>query len=162
MKTVIWIMWWWEKVLEKDLKNAYEIWKFCAENNFVTLTWWRNVWVMNEWLKWAKENWWLTLGILPNDDKNSCSEFLDIPIFTNMRSWRNYLNVLSSDILIACWLELWTSTEISLWLKAWKKVILLWCFEEANVFYKKIWLGNIFIAENYNQAILEIKKILNI
>lgn len=155
-------MWWWEKVLEKDLKNAYEIWKFCAENNFVTLTWWRNVWVMNEWLKWAKENWWLTLWILPNDDKNSCSKYLDIPIFTNMRSWRNYLNALSSDILVICGIELWTSTEISLWLKSDKKVILLWCFEEANIFYKKIWWKNIYVVNNYNEAISEIKNILNI
>jgi uncharacterized protein (TIGR00725 family) len=146
-------MWWWEKASKNDLENSYQIWKFCAENNFVTLTGWRNVWVMNEWLRWAKENWWLTVWILPNDDKKTCSEYLDIPIFTNMRSWRNYINALSSDILVVCWIELWTSTEVSLWLKAWKKVILIWCFDEANIFYKKIWWNNIYISKNYNNAI---------
>jgi len=152
-------MWWWELSSKIDLKNAYELWKFSALNNFVTLTWWRNVWVMNEALKWAKENWWITVWILPNDNKNSCSKYLDIPIFTNMRSWRNYINALSSDVLIICWIELWTSSEISLWLKAWKKVILVWLYNEANIFYKKFWKNNVFIADNSNEAIKILKEI---
>lgn len=160
MKTIIWVMWWWETVLEVDKNNAYELWKHIAYKGYVTLTGWRNVWVMNEALKWAKEKGWITLWILPNDDKNSCSEYLDIPIFTNMRSWRNYINALTSDILVICWIETWTSSEISLWLKAWKNVILVWLYEEANIFYKKLAWNKIHIAKDYVEWIQMINDLI--
>lgn len=153
MKKIIWIMWPWKNATKIDLVNAYQIWKYCAQNNFVTLTWWRNEWVMNEALKWAKENGWLTLWILPTDEKETFSEFLDIPICTNMRSWRNYLNVLSSDIVVVCWIDHGTSSEISLAIKPWKKIILIWLYNEANDFYKKLAPNQIFIVQDYHQAI---------
>lgn len=153
-------MWGWESVLEVDKKNAYELWKYIGSKGYVTLTWWRNVWVMNEALKWAKENEGITLWILPNDDKNSCSEYLDIPVFTNMRSWRNYINALTSDLLIVCWIEIWTSSEVSLWLKAWKNIILVWLYEEANIFYKKLAWNQIYIAKDYKEGIKMINNLI--
>lgn len=158
MKKIIWIMWPWLGASEKDLKNAFEIWKFSALNWFVTLTWWRKDWVMNEALKWAKQNWWFTIWILPSDEKETFSEFLDIPIITNMRSWRNYINVLSSDIVVVCWIDHWTSSEISLAIKPWKKIILVWLYDEANVFYKKLAPNLVFISNDYNDAINILKR----
>ena len=67
MKTIIWVMWPGKNATEQDITNAYEIGKFSTEKNYVTLTGWRNEWFMNEALKWAKENWWLILWILPTD-----------------------------------------------------------------------------------------------
>lgn len=160
MKKIIWVMWWGENASEIDMKNAYEIWNYIAWRWFVTLTWWRNVWVMDRALKWAKENWWLTLWILWSSKESICSEYLDIPIFTNMKSGRNYINALTSNIIVACWVELWTSSEISLWLKSWKKVVIIWAIKEANDFYKLLWENQTYIASDYNEAINIINELI--
>ena len=44
----------------------------------------------------------LTIGILPTKDRAFISEAVDIPIITDMGSARNNINVLSSDVVIAC------------------------------------------------------------
>lgn len=153
MKTIIWIMWPWEKATDKDLKNAYEIWKYSALKWYITLTWWRNKWVMNEWLKGAKVNWWLTLWILPSDDRSQFSNYLDIPVITTMKSWRNFINVLTSDIVVVCWIDAGTSSEISLAIKPWKKIILVWLYKEANTFYTKLAPTQVFVVKDYIEAI---------
>lgn len=155
-------MWPWVEATKIDLKNAYEIWKFSALSSYITLTWWRKEWVMNEALRWAKENWWLTIWILPTDEKETFSDFLDIPICTNMRSWRNYINVLSSDIVVACWINHWTSSEISLAIKPWKKIVLVWLHKEANDFFLKLSPDQVFIAKDHIEAIKIIKDLLEI
>lgn len=147
--------------LETDLKNSYEIGKFIASQNWVTLTGGRNEGVMNEALRGAKENDGLTLGILPSDDKNTFSPYLDIPICTNMRSGRNYLNVLSSDIVVVCGIDHGTSSEVSLAIKPNKKIILVGLYEEANTFFKKLAPKQIFISKDYTEAIKIIKKELD-
>ncbi|MCT4617277.1 MAG: cytochrome [Candidatus Gracilibacteria bacterium] len=153
MKTIIGIMGGGEKASQIDKNNAYELGRYIASKGFVTLTGGRNIGVMNEALRGAKENSGITLGILPNDDKESFSEYLDIPVITNMRSGRNYINALSSDLLIICGVELGTSSEISLGLKAGKKVILVGLYKEANIFYKKLAPEQVYIANNYDEAI---------
>ena len=152
MKKIIWIMWPWNAT-QIDLQNAYEIGKFSALKWYITLTWWRNEWVMNEWLKWAKEKWGITLWILPNDDTTTFSQYLDIAVPTNMRSGRNYLNVLTSDIVVACWVDHGTSSEISLAIKPWKNIVLIGLYEEANIFFKKLAPNQVYIAKNSSDAI---------
>ena len=136
-----------------DLKNAYEIGAFCAKKGWVTLTGGRNKGVMNEALKGAKENNGLTIGVLPTDEKELFSDFLDIPIITNMSSGRNYINVLSSDIVIVCGIDSGTSSEISLAIKPGKKIILIGLYEEANTFYKKLAPEQILCVKNSKEAI---------
>ena len=140
------------KATMKDLKNAYNIGKFCAENNWVTLTGGRNKGVMNEALKGAKKGNGLTIGILPTDEKNKFSKFLDIAICTNMRSGRNYINVLSSDIVVACGIDPGTSSEISLAIKPKKNVILVGLNKEAKDFYKKLAPKQVYCVKNYIEA----------
>ena len=53
---------------EKDLINAYQIGKYCAENNYITLTGSLKKGIMNEALKGAKEHGGLIIGIMPTDD----------------------------------------------------------------------------------------------
>lgn len=161
MKTIVWIMWPWEKATDNDLENSYQIWKFCALQNYVTLTWWRNKWVMDSALKWAKENWWLTVWILPTNNESTFSKYIDIPIYTNMWSWRNYLNILSSNIVIACWVEAWTSSEISLAIKSQKNIILVWVSGEAKNFFNKIWWNYILLADSYVDCIKLLEDFLN-
>ncbi len=151
-KKIVGIMGPGSKATNKDLKNAYNIGKFCAEKDWVTLTGGINKGVMNEALKGAKENGGLTIGILPNDEKNNFSKFLDIAICTNMRSGRNYINVLSSDIVVACGLDSGTSSEISLAIKPKKKIILVGLTKEADNFFKKLAPEQIYCVNNYISA----------
>ena len=145
---------------EEDLENSYKIGKYCAENGYATLTGGLNKGVMNEALRGAQENGGLTIGILPIDDRSQFSEYIDIPIVTTMRSGRNYINILSSDIIVACGMEAGTSSEVSMAIKADKKVILVGAYEEANTFYKRLSNNQIYIAKDYKEAIKLIGGIL--
>ncbi len=158
VKTIVGIMGPGSNASSLDLNNAYEIGKFCASKGWITLTGGRNEGVMYEALRGAKENGGLTLGILPSDDKTTFSEYLDIPICTNMRSGRNYLNVLTSDLVVVCGIDHGTSSEVSLSIKPGKKVILVGLFEEANNFYEKLAPNQITIVKDYKEAIEKIKK----
>ncbi len=147
-------MWPGDWATEQDKKNAFEIGKYAAEHGYVVLTWWRNIWVMEAWLQWAKSANGTTVWILPNDDRSTFSEYVDIPIITNMRSGRNYMNVLSSDLVFACGMWAGTSSEVSLALQAGKNIILVWTSPEANAFFKQLNSEKILIAKDYTEALL--------
>lgn len=157
-KTIVGVMGPGEAATKADLQNAYEIGKFCASKGWVTLTGGRNQGVMNEALKGAKENSGLTVGILPTNDKITFSDYIDIPIITNMRSGRNYINALSCDIMVACNMGPGISSEVSYAIGAEKKVILLGVFEEATAFFKKLDAKRVFIAKDYKEAIAMLEK----
>jgi uncharacterized protein (TIGR00725 family) len=144
----------------KDLKNAYEIGKFCAENGYVTLTGGTKRGVMNEALRGAKEHGGLTVGITFTKDKAMFSKYIDIPIITTMGTGRNILNVWSSDVVVACGMRPGTSSEVSLAIKEGKKVILVGLFEEAIAFYEKLAPEQIYVVEDYNEAIRVIEEII--
>jgi uncharacterized protein (TIGR00725 family) len=110
---------------QKEINDAYELGKLIAEQNWVLLTGGRNAGVMNAASKGAKEANGLTVGILSSENKNGMSEFVDIPICTGMGSARNNINVLSSDVVIACGAGAGTTSEVMLALKAQKPLILL-------------------------------------
>ena len=76
------------------MQVVYEIGKNLAQKGYVVLTGGLNVGVQNEGLKGAKSEKGLTVGILPFNEPNKFSEYIDIPIITNMRSGRIYINVL--------------------------------------------------------------------
>ncbi len=158
MKKIIGIMGPGSDADKTDLKNAYEIGKFCAKKGWITLTGGRNSGVMDEALKGAKENKGLTIGILPTDEKELFSKFMDIPIITNMRSGRNYINVLSSDIVVVYGISPGTSSEISLAIIAKKKLILVGLYDEANAFYKKLSPENTYCVKDYKEAVKILEK----
>jgi uncharacterized protein (TIGR00725 family) len=110
---------------QTDLKYAYELGKLIAEQHWILLTGGRNSGVMNAASKGAKKSGGLTVGILPSDNKTGISEFVDIPICTGMGSARNNVNVLSSDVVVACGTGAGTISEITLALKAQKPIVLL-------------------------------------
>ena len=79
-----------------------------------------------------------------------------------MRSGRNYINVLSSNLVIACGVDKGTVSEISLSLvNTAKKVIIVGAIQEANKLFKVIYSENVYIAEDYKEC-LEIFEKLNI
>ena len=49
----------------------------------------------------AKEHGGITVGILPDRNTELASSYIDIPIITGMGDGRNFLNVMSSDVVVA-------------------------------------------------------------
>lgn len=148
------------KANEQDLINSYQIGKYCAQNDYVTLTGGLKYGVMDEALRGAKENGGLTIGIMPTDDRNEFSKYVDIPIVTTMKAGRNYIEVLTSDILVVCGMSAGTSSEVSLAIKPKKKIILVGLDSETNNFYKKLAGKQIFIAKDYKEAIKIIMEVI--
>lgn len=143
-----------------DLKNAYELGKSIADQGWVLLTGGRNVGVMDAASQGAKAANGLTIGILPTDNTNAISEAVDIAIMTDMGNARNNINVLSSNVVIACGMGAGTASEIALALKANKRVILLNDSKEAQSFFTKLSSENICIVNSFGDAIAAAKTIL--
>lgn len=103
----------------------------------------------------AKQNNGLTIGILPGSNNSCMSEAVDIAIFTDMHNARNNINVLSSDVVIACGMGLGTASEVALALKNKKPVILL-TDSESQAFFQK--MAPVYIANNVEHRINNHKK----
>lgn len=144
-----------------NLKDAYEIGKYLANNGFTVLTGGLNIGVQNEGLKGAKDSNGLTIGIMPFNEPEKFSKYVDIPIITNMRSGRNYINALSSNLVIACGVDNGTISEISLSLinTAKKQVIIVGAIQEANELFKAIDSENVYVAKDYKECIEIFEKI---
>src|SRR6476469_9575180 len=138
---------------ETDLQNAYQLGQLIAQEGWVLLTGGRNAGVMDAANKGAKAANGLTVGILPNNDTNNISEAVDIAIVTDMGNARNNINVLSSNVVIACGMGAGTASEIALALKGNKKVILLNENLESQQFFKHLSKDSIFIANCPRDAI---------
>lgn len=147
---------------EKDIKNAKKIGELVAKNNWVLLTGGMNTGIMAAVNKAAKESGGLTVGVTSTDDRTRFSEDLDIAIITNMRSGRNYINVLSSDIVIACGMGAGTASEVALAIQAGKQIILLNENKESKAFFNTIGKKQIHITNTPEEAIKIVKKILSI
>ena len=152
-KVIIGVMGPGSEATSNDVNNALKIGELVAKNGWILLTGGMKKGVMGAANKGAKKNKGLTLGILPNDDVNTHSENLDISIITNMKSGRNYMNALSSHIMIACGMGAGTATEVSHAIQLKKPVILLGNGEESVDFFKSIGKGNVYVAETPEEAI---------
>lgn len=73
--------------------------------------------------KGAKSAGGATIGILPGVDRSEANEFVDIPVVTGLGQVRNYLVVSNGDVVIAVEGGNGTLSEISLALKAGKRVV---------------------------------------
>jgi uncharacterized protein (TIGR00725 family) len=150
-----------EKATVSDLQNAYELGCLIAQEGWILLTGGRNAGVMDAANKGAKSADGLTLGILPRNDSDSISNDVDIAIFTDMGNARNNINVLSSNVVIACGMGAGTASEIALAVKGNKPVILLTDDEASKVFFKKLSPDNVYIVESVVDAIATTKAILS-
>jgi uncharacterized protein (TIGR00725 family) len=141
-----------ESATEDDIKNAYLLGKFIAENGWILLTGGRNAGVMHSASKGTKKGNGLTVGILPGNDYDSLSEYVDIPVITGLGNARNNVNVLSSTIIVACGIGPGTVSEIALAIKAGKEIILLVNNENTSKFFTDLGDKKIHIVKNVNEA----------
>ncbi|MUG96947.1 cytochrome [Scytonema sp. UIC 10036] len=146
-----------EQAKDIDIRNAHELGKRIAREGWVLLTGGRNVGVMEAASQGAKFANGLTIGILPGKTDEGISEAVDIAIFTDLGNARNNINVLSSDVVIACGMSAGTASEIALALKASKKVILLTDDEESKLFFQKMSPENVCVVCDVENAIAKCK-----
>jgi len=138
-KPIIGVMGAGDKARSADIKSAFDLGSLIAQQNWILLSGGRNNGIMDAVNKGAKSSGGLTVGVMPTKDKNLISEAVDIPIITDMGSARNNINVLSSDVVVACGIGgAGTASEIALALKSNKAVILLNGSEESIRFFRKI------------------------
>jgi len=141
---------------DTDMKTAEILGELIAKEGWVLLTGGRDVGIMHSANKGAKKVAdSLTIGILPTASARP-SPHVDIAIKTDMHEARNNINVLSSDIVVACGrLGPGTASEVALALKARKTVILLSSPDTAYAFFKD--LGTVIRATTAPEAIAAIK-----
>jgi len=122
----------------RNLAAARELGALVAERGWIVLTGGRPAGVMAAACAGAKQvRNSLTLGILPGADGAGAD--VDIAVFTAMGDARNAINVLTSDVVVACGVEgPGTTSEVSLALKAGKPVILLATAYPARVFFESL------------------------
>ena len=144
-----------------DLEFAYELGYQIAAAGWVLLTGGRNVGVMDAASRGAKQAGGLTIGILPTEQLTDVSDAIDIPIVTAMGSARNNVNVLSSQVVIACGMGLGTASEIALALKANKPVILLNTSPEAQGFFQSLAPEQIHVVDHPEAAVEIVRTIVS-
>ena len=142
-----------------DGDTAYRLGGLIAKKGWILLNGGRKAGIMHASAEGAKAHGGLTIGILPDNSCQGASEFIDIPIITGMGNARNCINVLSSDVVVACPGGAGTLSEIALALKNNKPVILL-NFQPATAFEPYSKHGHLHFAATPEQVIERIQSIL--
>ena len=150
-----------EGALPEDCDLAFELGKLIAESGWIVLSGGRNKGIMDAVSKGAKSVGGLTIGIIPHRDTQQASDYIDIPIVTDMGSARNNINVLSSNIIIACGkITSGTLSEIALAIKARKNVIVLNRNATAQDFLSEVGGKLISFESSATQTIAKITQYL--
>jgi uncharacterized protein (TIGR00725 family) len=157
-KTIVGVMGSGEQATKADLENAYELGRQIAAAGWVVLSGGRNVGVMDAVSKGARSVGGLTIGILPSRHA-PMSEAIDIPIITDMGNARNNINVLSSQVVIACGMGAGTASEVALALKAQKTVILLGVDRTSQLFFQQL-SRDVLVASSVEEAIGQAQKVI--
>ncbi len=160
-KTIIGVMGPGLNATPNDLENAYQLGEMIAQQGWLLLTGGRKAGVMEAANQGAKAAQGLTVGILPNAEEIGMSEAVDIAIFTNLGNARNAINILSSDIVIACGIGAGTTSEIALAIKENKTVILLNQNPHSQVFFESLSPTQVVKVKTASEAIQIVKQCLS-
>jgi uncharacterized protein (TIGR00725 family) len=122
------------------LEAARRLGRLVAEAGWALLTGGRPVGVMEAACAGAKSvTGSLTIGILPTGPEGPVSAHVDVAIFTGLGEARNAINVLSSDVVVACGIESpGTASEVALALKAGRPTVLLAPAPSAAAFFRSL------------------------
>lgn len=132
--------------------EAYTLGALIAQQGWILLNGGRNAGIMEASARGASEHGGITVGILPDGDCSRAAAHIQIPICTGMGSARNAINILSSDVVVACTGGPGTISEIALALKHGKPVIALH-IETAPVFNAFMSAGRLLAAQSPRQVI---------
>ncbi|MBX2962179.1 MAG: TIGR00725 family protein [Cyclobacteriaceae bacterium] len=146
-----------ENATPEENELAYDLGAAIAKQGWVVLSGGREFGVMNAALKGASDNNGLTVAVLPGETTKGASSYAQIKIITGMGSARNNINALSSHVLVVLGMAAGTASEVSLALRANKKVILLAQDEISTLFFKKIGTYKVVTVSTIEDTIKLIK-----
>lgn len=158
-KIIIGVMGGGEIVNPGDYETAYHLGALIAKEGWILLNGGRASGIMEASARGAKENGGLTIGILPVTDPDWASEYIDIPILTGIGLARNYINVLTSEVVVALPGRTGTISEVALALNIGKKVISL-NFDLGSLFEKYREDKQLIYTKSPEEVIDLIKKLL--
>jgi uncharacterized protein (TIGR00725 family) len=138
---------------------AEELGGLIARRGWILLNGGRDCGVMAASARGAREAGGLVVGVLPGKSAKGASPHLDVAIVTGMGDARNVINVLSSDVVVACPGELGTRSEIDFALKNEKPVILL-RFDPGEAYDKYRRRHRLFDADTPAEAVRRVDEIL--
>jgi uncharacterized protein (TIGR00725 family) len=144
----------------EETRAAFELGRLIAKEGWLLLSGGGNEGVMDAVNQGAKQEGGTTIGIIWRENNLDTSEAVDIAIVSGMGSARNNINVLSSDVVIACGLGAGTASEICLAIKAGKPVVLLCQDEITEKFFTMLKKDLVFPADSPQKAIEVAKKLL--
>jgi uncharacterized protein (TIGR00725 family) len=159
MKPVVGVMGSGENSDRALLAVARDLGQAIAKEGWVLLNGGRNSGVMDSSALGAKNGGGLVIGILPDESVMSASRYLDVAIRTGMGDGRNWINVLSSDVVIAMHGGAGTLSEVALALKAGRHVVTL-SFDVGTAFDRYRRMGRLQDATTVEEAIALAKKAL--
>jgi uncharacterized protein (TIGR00725 family) len=97
----------------------------------------------------------LTIGILPSGPEGAVSEYVDVAVFTGLGDARNAVNVLSSDVVVACGIEgAGTASEVALALKARRPTVLLAASPAASTFFRTLPGGHALLEAGTPEGVI--------
>jgi len=137
---------------------AFTLGRLIAENRWILLNGGRNCGVMDASARGARSAGGMTIGVLPGESRDDVSEGVDIAILTGMGNARNCINVLSSDVVVACPGGAGTLSEIALAVKSGRPVV-LFRFDLPDLFGDRE-AGRIYSARTPEEVITRILEIL--
>lgn len=125
------------------LEAARRLGQLVAEAGWILLTGGRPLGVMDAASASAKQvPGSLTIGILPSGREGPVSGHVDVAVFTGLGDARNAVNVLSSDVVVACGVEgPGTASEVALALTARRPTVLLGASPNAVAFFRTLSRG---------------------
>lgn len=138
---------------EQDLESAYELGAAIADKGWVLLTGGRDAGIMNTASRGAKDKGGITIGVLPGHTREQMSPHIDFPIITGISGARNFINILSSNVVICCGIGAGTSSEISLALKYNRPLILVNPSEATANYLQQFNYRHLFVVDDVQEAI---------
>ncbi|MCH7700195.1 MAG: LOG family protein [Planctomycetes bacterium] len=132
--------------------EARQLGALIAERGWILLNGGGDGGVMAASARGAKEHGGTVIGILRGKTTRGASPDLDIAILTGMGDARNVINVLTSDVVIACPGRAGTMSEVALALNSGKRVILLgWDAGDGLARFQR--KGQLTRANSANEAV---------
>jgi uncharacterized protein (TIGR00725 family) len=160
-ETVIGIMGPGKGTSQEVLVLAQQLGALVAQNGWTLLTGGRPEGVMEAASKGAKLHGGRTVGVLPyrEYDAAKVSAYVDLPILTGMGEARNFVNVLTSQVVLVCGMGSGTASEAALAIKANRPVVLVAPDRTTAEFFRSITNG-LRVAEDAATAIRMTKDLL--
>lgn len=138
---------------------AYELGRGIARQGWVLLNGGRPTGVMDASARGAHEAGGLTIGVLFETEMANASPHLDLVLPTGLGAGRNIINVLASDVVVACRGSGGTLSEVALALRYERPVVLL-DFDPGQAFLEAAGPGPWARADSAVEAIDRVQEFL--